>query len=181
MRRLFLPLLALPLLGAEDGCSGTGSDDGSNFGGSGSTGSGDDGDDGGSGEDGGAGEDGGSGGGSGSEGGGDSGSESGGDSGGEDGSFVSTAVSCEGDNTEYTWRYEAEVDFAASYLTVTVDPETASYEAWYLEDQDGAGKRWAVEVTELLSDRSCDTPAHLLWEAFGYGEWSESTESSYEP
>ncbi len=172
MRRLLLTLCALPLLGAEDGC---GSDSDTTFGGGGSSSSDSDDDDGG---DDGAGDDGSDDGGS-DEGGDDGGSSDGSDDG--EGSFLLVSVDCEGDNTEYTWTYAAELDFAASYVTVTVDPGTASYEAWYLEDVGGDGATWQVEVTELLSSRDCSVPGELLWEAFGFGEWSESTESSYSP
>ena len=170
MRRPSALLLLAPLLMAAEPCGGSRGDD-PNFGGGG-----------GSPTDGGGGDGGSSDGGSGDGGSSDGGSsDGGGGGGGGDQSFLSVEVLCEGDQKEYTWTYRALLSFQASYVTVEVDPGSSDYEAWYLEDQGGDGTDWAVQVTELLSTRSCDRPAELLWSAFGLGEWEETYESTYSP
>lgn len=174
MRRVLPLLLTLPvLLGAEGDCGGSGGDE-PNFGGGGGGSTGDGGSEDGGASDGGA-----------SDGGGDGGTADGG-SGGDGGTagddvFLSVSVDCEGDNSEYTWTYRASLSIQASYVTVEVDPETPDYEAWYLESVDAAQTEWELEVTELLSSRDCSREAELLWTAFGFGSWEETTESSYTP
>lgn len=170
---LFLPFL----MAAEGDCGGKGGDD-PTFGSGSGSGSDDGGGDDGGGDDGGTtGDDGG-----GSDGGGDSGGgDGGGDGGAGDDTFTFVSVDCEGDNTEYTWTFYAELSIQASFVKVELDPGTSDWEAWDLVALDAAGTQWEEQVTELLSSRDCSVPAHLKWTAFGFGSWEETYESEYVP
>jgi hypothetical protein len=94
--------------------------------------------------------------------------------------FVTWTLACDGDNQEYTWTASAETDYGASVVYVELDPETAGWDTFYLDAQDGEGRLWESQTTELLTDRGCDSTAILRWYALANGG-GDATDDGYYP
>ncbi|GEM_PF-2938611 len=93
--------------------------------------------------------------------------------------FLTWSLTCDGDNQEYTWTASAELDFGASYVTVTLDPDTAGWDTFTLDPQDGEGRTWSSDTTELETARSCNTTAVLEWYALSNSGGDATAEGSY--